>query len=77
MMKRFIKSMLLAKQGSISSKRVCGILGWLVCLSICIYCTFKQIQAPILADSVLIGSAALLGVDSIMRPFKFKDTKNK
>nr|DAS31890.1 MAG TPA: hypothetical protein [Bacteriophage sp.] len=39
MIKNFIKSMLMATQGSISSKRVCGVLGWLVCLGICIYCT--------------------------------------
>lgn len=60
-----VKSILSASKGSISSKRVCGVIGWVVCLGIGIYCTVKVIQAPLLIDSILIGSAALLGVDSI------------
>lgn len=60
-----VKSILSASKGSISSKRVCGVIGWIVCLGIGIYCTVKVIQAPLLIDSILIGSAALLGVDSI------------
>ena len=63
--KQIIKSILSSAQGSISSKRLCGIIGWLVCLGICIYCTIQVIQAPMLTDSILIGSAALLGVDSV------------
>jgi hypothetical protein len=72
MIKNFIKSMLMATQGSISSKRVCGVLGWLVCLGICVYCTVGEIQAPILSDSILIGSAALMGVDSVTGIWKNK-----
>ena len=60
-----VKSILSASKGSISSKRVCGVIGWVVCLGIGIYCTVKVIQAPLLIDSILIGSTALLGVDSI------------
>jgi hypothetical protein len=44
---------------------VCGVLGWLVCVGILIYCTIMVIQAPAFADAVLIATAALLGVDSI------------
>lgn len=62
----------MATQGSISSKRVCGVLGWLVCLGICVYCTVGEIQAPILSDSILIGSAALMGVDSVTGIWKNK-----
>lgn len=72
MIKDFIKSMLTATKGSISSKRVCGVLGWLVCLGICVYCTVGEIQAPILSDSILIGSAALMGVDSVTGIWKNK-----
>lgn len=68
-----VKSILSASKGSISSKRVCGVIGWIVCLGIGIYCTVKVIQAPLLIDSILIGSAALLGVDSLMSPFKHKN----
>lgn len=67
-----IKSILSSDTGSISSKRLCGIIGWLVCLGICIYCTIQVIQAPMLADSILIGSAALLGVDSVTGIWKNK-----
>ena len=66
------KSILSSAAGSISSKRLCGIIGWLVCLGICIYCTIQVIQAPMLTDSILIGSAALLGVDSVTGIWKNK-----
>lgn len=62
---RNIKSIFLATKGSISSKRVCGFLGWLVCLGVLLYCTILTVQAPVFADTVLICTAALLGVDSI------------
>ena len=67
-----IKSILSSATGSISSKRLCGIIGWLVCLGIGIYCTINIIQAPMLIDSILIGSAALLGVDSVTGIWKNK-----
>ena len=70
--KQIIKSILSSAQGSISSKRLCGIIGWLVCLGIGIYCTINVIQAPMLTDSILIGSAALLGVDSVTGIWKNK-----
>lgn len=75
--KQIIKSILSSAYGSISSKRLCGIIGWLVCLGICIYCTIQVIQAPMLTDSILIGSAALLGVDSIMKPFQKNNNNDK
>ena len=59
------KSIFLATKGSISSKRVCGVLGWLVSLGVLLYCTILTVQAPVFADSVLFATAALLGVDSI------------
>lgn len=75
-MKQFIKSIFLAQKGSISSKRVCGVIGWVICLLICIYCTVKVIQAPVLADSILIGSATLMGVDSVTGIWKNKKDTN-
>lgn len=70
--KQIIKSILSSSQSSISSKRLCGIIGWLVCLGICIYCTIQVIQAPMVTDSILIGSATLLGVDSVTGIWKNK-----
>lgn len=56
---------LFTSQSGISSKRVFGSLGWLVCLFTGIYCTLLNQQAPIYLDTLVIASTALLGVDSI------------
>lgn len=64
------KSIFLATKGSISSKRVCGVLGWLACVGVLLYCTFLTVQAPVFADSVLFATAALLGVDSVTSIWK-------
>ena len=68
--KQFLKSIFLNQPNSISSKRVCGVLGWLLCLGVLGYCTYKEIQAPVMVDTIVITSAALLGVDSIMNIWK-------
>lgn len=59
----------------VSSKRVSGFIGWLVCLFICIWCTICGIQAPQIIDMLFICSTTLLGVDTIMRPFYNKGKK--
>lgn len=68
--KQFLKSIFLNQPNSISSKRICGVLGWLLCLGVLGYCTYKDIQAPVMVDTIVITSAALLGVDSIMNIWK-------
>ena len=68
--KQFLTSIFLNQPNSISSKRICGALGWLLCLVILGYCTFKQIQAPVMIDSIVIASTTLLGVDSIANIWK-------
>ena len=60
-------------QNSISSKRVMGVLGWFVCLFVCIWCTILAIPAPEIINMLFICSASLLGIDSIMSPFKKKE----
>ena len=75
--KEVIKSIFLAQANSISSKRVCGVLGWIICMGILIYCTLMEIQAPVMVDSVIIGSTALLGVDSITNIWKHPNTPNR
>lgn len=69
------KSIFLATKGSISSKRVCGVIGWLACVGVLVYCTTLAIQAPMFADSVLFATAALLGVDSITSIWKSHENK--
>lgn len=68
--KQFLKSIFLNQPNSISSKRICGVLGWLLCLGILGYCTYKEIQAPVMIDSIVIASTTLLGVDSIANIWK-------
>lgn len=50
---------------SVSSKRFCGVLGWLVSISIIIYCTVNVIQAPTIMEFFLVSVVGLLGVDSV------------
>lgn len=64
-MKEFIKQMLSGLNGNISSKRVCGVLGWLVILGVYIYCTIKIAQAPDITEVIIWASVTLLGVDSV------------
>ena len=68
--KQFLKSIFLNQPNSISSKRICGVIGWFVCLGILIYCTIAVIQAPVMIDTIIISSTALLGVDSIANIWK-------
>ena len=59
----------------VSIKRLTGLLGWLVCLFVVIYCTINIIQAPLIADLLFYCSTALLGLDTVMRPFENKKEK--
>lgn len=68
--KQFLKSIFLNQPNSISSKRICGVLGWLLCLGVLGYCTYNEIQAPVMIDTIIISSTALLGVDSITNIWK-------
>lgn len=68
---QFIKQMMQSHSG-VSSKRVCGTIGWIVCLCSAIFCTIQNTQAPEFLDSVIIASSALLGVDSITDIWKKK-----
>lgn len=72
-MKKIIKgllSLLSSSKNSLSSKRLCGIVGWMICLAILIYCTISVIQAPAMITTIIIASTALLGVDSITNIWK-------
>lgn len=61
---KWFKDMLDAKS-SVSSKRFCGVLGWLVSIGVIIYCTIHVIQAPTIMEFFLLSVVGLLGVDSI------------
>lgn len=54
-------------------KRLCGVLGFITIIFVIIWCTIMSIQAPLIIDTFIWAVAVLLGIDSIMIPFK----KNK
>lgn len=70
-MKEFLTKLITAHTG-ISSKRVCGILGWLLSLIILVYCSLNQLQAPEMIDTVLYCCMGLLGIDSVTSIWKGK-----
>lgn len=75
----FIKQMVTSHSG-ISSKRVCGVVGWFVCLGVLIYCAVNVIQAPLMIDTVLLCCMGLLGIDSvtsIWKKYNVKSSKNE
>lgn len=67
-----MKSMFLNKEDSISIKRVCGFMGWLVCLGILIYCSAACVVAPTIYEPVLFTTTTLLGLDTITNIWKKK-----
>ena len=68
----FLKQVFTSHSG-ISSKRLCGVVGWFVCLGVLIYCA-------IMIDTVLLCCMGLLGIDSvtgIWKRFTNNDKSNK
>lgn len=74
-MLNFFKQLVTSGSGT-SSKRFSGMLGWLVCLIICFYCTIKEIQAPDVVDFLFVCSTSLLGIDSVANIFSKKTNKD-
>lgn len=62
--KEYLKLMITSHSG-ISSKRVCGVLGFLVIMFAIIFCTVTGIQAPTILETFIWAVCALLGIDSI------------
>lgn len=73
--KEFLKLIVTAHSG-ISSKRVCGILGFLVIIFVIIFCTISTIQAPVILETFIWAVCMLLGIDSVTGIFK-KFDKNE
>lgn len=59
-----MKSMVTSHSG-ISSKRICGAVGWLITIVVLVYCTITHVQAPDMIDTFMICCMALLGIDSV------------
>ena len=73
--KEYIKLIITSHSG-ISSKRVCGVLGFLVIAFVLIYCSICSLQAPLMIDTFIWATCVLLGIDTIMNPF-YQKYKNK
>ena len=63
---------MIESHSGVSSKRVCGFLGWMVCLGIIIYCTINNIEAPEIVNNVIYACLGLLGIDSVTGIWKGK-----
>lgn len=70
------KSLLSADRSSLSSKRLCGIIGWVTCSVALILCTVWDRQAPDMVTTFIIASSALLGVDSVTDIWKEEKLNN-
>lgn len=74
--KEFIKLMVTSHSG-ISSKRVCGVLGFLVIAFVIIFCAVSNTQAPIIMETFIWSVAVLLGVDSVTGIWKKFDNHDR
>ncbi len=73
-MKKFLnllKQIITAGSG-VSSKRVCGLLGWIVLLVCLCYATWHGTQLPSVTTEFIFGTIVLLGVDSVTSIWKNK-----
>lgn len=76
-MRDFFKKIIMSHSG-VSSKRICGVLGFLTILFVLIYCTLCGIQAPLMIDTFIYAICLLLGIDSVTGIWKkFNDTGKK
>lgn len=75
-MKDYLKRIIESHSG-VSSKRVCGVLGFLAILFVLIYCTVCSIQAPLMIDTFIYAICLLLGIDSVTGIWKKFDNSEK
>lgn len=68
-MKEFFKQLITARTG-ISSKRFCGVVGWITCIVVLLIGTIFGLSVPPMIETFMITCGALLGVDCISRMFK-------
>jgi len=60
----------------ISSKRVCGVLGWLTILVLIILATVYGFNIPSIADTFLFCCMGLMGIESITSIWKKPSINN-
>lgn len=67
--------LLITSHSGISSKRVCGVLGFLIIMFSLVYCTVTGMQAPSIMETFIWAVCMLLGIDSVTGIFKNFDKK--
>ena len=72
----FLKQLITAHTG-ISSKRVCGVVGFITVIGVLIYCTINVVQAPTMIEPFMYVICALLGIASITGTWKKFDKENE
>lgn len=65
----FLKQIITANSG-VSSKRVCGMIGFIVVVFVLLYCTIANTQAPVMIDTFIYAICLLLGIDSVTNIWK-------
>lgn len=60
-----IKTIFQKNSGGYSSKRVCGVLGWLIVMFSFIWCTINESHSPDFTIELIAACVALLGVDCV------------
>ena len=67
--KKYIRLMITSHSG-ISSKRVCGTLGFLVIMFVIVFCTVTAAEARVILETFIWAVCALLGIDSVTSIWK-------
>lgn len=70
-MKKYLR-LLITSHSGISSKRVCGILGFFTIIFVIIYCAISNTQAPLILEPFIWAVCMMLGLDSITDIWKIK-----
>ena len=60
-----LRTIFQAKSGGFSSKRICGVVGWIVAMFCFVWCVITGSAAPDFSVELVGGCVALLGVDKI------------
>ena len=64
--------LVVTSDSGISSKRVCGVLGFVVIAFVLIYCAIRELQAPNMIDTFIWAVCVLLGIDTLVSPWSNK-----
>lgn len=80
-MKSTLFKQLITSGSRVSSKRAMGIIGWITCIIITLWCTFTDSEAPQITEYLFICSTSLLGISVVTNAFSrhpiIPDNSNK